>query len=57
MSDLLWIAFIIILYIVIIKPLFQGVMDAPKSAKQQTKAKEPEQASKPGDYVDYEEIK
>ena len=65
MNDFLWIAFIIIIYLVVIKPMIQGIMQNPKPPVDQNK----QQTEKPGkagnadsnnrdkEYVDYEEIK
>jgi hypothetical protein len=63
MSDLAWIALIIVVYLAFIKPMMQGVMQTPQKGGQ-TEKKHPHATpekkagpSKDGDYVDYEEIK
>lgn len=58
MSDFAWIAFIIIVYIVVIKPLMQGVLQTPKKAGGPGNGSQVKQQEKgDADYVDYEEIK
>ncbi len=61
MSDFAWIALVIIVYMVVIKPMMQGILNQPakgqpSSPKSQGAPKQPKQG-KEGDYVDYEEIK
>jgi len=65
MSDFAWIALIIIVYLVVIRPMFQGIVQKPGADKKQTNSTKPRpnnsnQASQKkddSDYVDYEEVK
>ncbi|MFI5173125.1 MAG: hypothetical protein ACHQFW_12090 [Chitinophagales bacterium] len=64
MSDLAWIALLIILYMVIIKPMMQGMVQPERTNTQQrteVKKNSPSSEKKSGnkndDYVDYEEVK
>lgn len=63
MSDLAWVIFSIALYLVIIKPMMQGILQIPKSrppqnSNKQNKATTNKSAShdKNSEYVDYEEV-
>lgn len=61
MSDFAWIALVIIVYMVVIRPMMQGILNQPSkdnstSPKNQGSPKQSKQG-KDGDYVDYEEIK
>jgi hypothetical protein len=64
MSDITWVALIIIVYMLVIKPMMQGMVKKSggtieKQNPQRNKASKPE--GKPesygNDYVDYEEVK
>ncbi len=61
MSDLAWVAIIIIVYMVVIKPMMQGMVNQQgkgKSTQPKTPGTPPQkQQGKDGDYVDYEEVK
>lgn len=63
MSDVAWIALIIVVYLAFIKPMMQGVMQTPqkdggkgKAESRKSGGKESD-GSRDGDYVDYEEIR
>lgn len=59
MSDFAWIALIIVVYMVLIKPLVEGIMQGGNSNPGGSKASEGMRKGKNDrdDYVDYEEIK
>jgi len=61
MSDLFWVAFILIVYLVVIKPMMQGMLNKPANGQpKQPKTPGTPQQKKQGkdsDYVDYEEVK
>lgn len=64
MSDFAWIAFIIIIYLLVIRPLFQGAVGKPmppRSGNNTIKKNHPPvdttDKKNEGDYVDYEEVK
>lgn len=63
MSDLAWIALIIIVYQLLIRPLMQGMVQSNKGGNGTVRTDKsgphrPEQQRNKGDdYVDYEEIK
>ncbi|MBK7442154.1 MAG: hypothetical protein IPL12_17200 [Bacteroidetes bacterium] len=63
MSDLAWVAFIIIVYWIVIKPMMQGILqpntnnNRPKPNNTPKRTAEPQQKKEGGEYVDYEEIK
>lgn len=64
MSDFAWIAFIIIIYLLVIRPMFQGAVgkQMPPKPGNNTRTnnnppgKQPDKKTD-GDYVDYEEVK
>lgn len=59
MSDFAWIALIIVVYMVLIKPLVEGIMQGGNGKPGAGKAQQGMRKGKPegDDYVDYEEIK
>ncbi len=63
MSDLAWVAFIIIVYMIVIKPMMQGILqpntnnNRPKPNNTPRRTPDSTQKKEGGDYVDYEEIK
>lgn len=63
MSDWAWIALIIIVYLVVIKPMFQGIVQTPNSRNNKNPNLKNSQTRKNtaeknnDEYVDYEEIK
>ncbi|MBC8047593.1 MAG: hypothetical protein H7Y00_12410 [Fimbriimonadaceae bacterium] len=65
MSDFTWIALIIIVYMVVIRPMIQGIVQKPtgkpsqnKTEAKKTPASEKNNSNNPdNDYVDYEEVK
>jgi hypothetical protein len=63
MSDITWIALIIIVYMLAIKPIMQGMANKPanNTVKQKSEIRKTTPSSKkPADtteYVDYEEVK
>jgi len=58
MSDFAWIVFIIIVYMVVIRPMVQGILKKdPNSKGNPNIPKNPPTKKKDDDYVDYEEIK
>lgn len=60
MSDLAWVAFIIIVYMMVIKPMMQGILKQPPTSSPRPKTNQtatPKQHTKDGEYVDYEEVK
>ncbi|MEZ5014169.1 MAG: hypothetical protein R2794_07745 [Chitinophagales bacterium] len=57
MSDLAWIALIIIVYMVAIKPMMQGMLNQkPPKQNGNKKPADTKAGSRDGDYVDYEDI-
>ena len=58
MSDFAWIAFILIVYMVVIRPMVQGILKQdPKSKGNTNPPKNTTSKKNDDDYVDYEEIK
>ena len=58
MSDFAWIAFILIVYMVVIRPMVQGILNQdPKSKGNTYPPKNTKSNKHDDDYVDYEEIK
>ena len=65
MSDFAWIIFIIIVYLLILRPMFQGAVNkqppSPNKGSDTNKKSAPagntNNKNNEGDYVDYEEIK
>ncbi len=58
MNDFAWIAFILIVYMVVIRPMVQGILKKePGSKGNNNPPKNPTSKKKDDDYVDYEEIK
>ena len=65
MSDFAWIAFIIIIYLLVIRPMFQGAVNkqGPEQNRRSDMKRKPSPPAensgknREGDYVDYEEIK
>lgn len=64
MSDITWIAILIIVYLMVIKPIMQGMRQKPATSagKQENSSDKPSQKKNEAekqnnDYVEYEELK